>query len=75
MKLFRIILFVLATWGLILGLPIISVAIIRTIRPDQSWVVALATGGIILVLGIIFGEWWSRIIGAVIFKTPKQETK
>ena len=75
MKQVRIILFILATWGMIIGVPIVSTVLIKLHWPHVSWVLASAAGGIMFGIGILTGEWWARIMGGVIFKNARNPTK
>lgn len=49
--------FLLGTWGVILGIPTLGVLFARTWMP--LWA-ALCVGLVLLLIGIVLGEWLAR---------------
>ncbi|MEM9187724.1 MAG: hypothetical protein AAGF12_01010 [Myxococcota bacterium] len=56
-ELLRICCFVLGTWGVVLGVPVVAMLSLRMWLPLE---VAVSIGLVLLVVGVLFGEWLAR---------------
>lgn len=56
-------LFVLGTWGVILGLPALAFLLLA---PHLGTTIAAAIGGVLFALGVFMGEWLARLMNRVL---------
>jgi hypothetical protein len=67
----KIFLFCLLTWGIILVLPFSVFFVVRHWQGESNSWLPLASGCLVFVVGIVFGEWWSRLVTRLIYGAKK----
>ncbi|MFN0251427.1 MAG: hypothetical protein ACKV2T_31415 [Kofleriaceae bacterium] len=65
----RTVLFVFGTWGLILGVPVLSVILLWRHLGEG---IAVAVGVVLLLLGIFVGEWLARLMNHLLDRNKEQ---
>lgn len=72
-KQIKIVLFCLLTWGVILGLPVVLFFVLKVwLGESNSWL-AWAIGVAVLLIGIVLGEWWSRLVNRLVYGSIKNK--
>lgn len=62
----RIALFILLTWGIILGLPVLAFFGLRSQYPHINWLVPGLLSLLLLCSGILLAEWLARLVNWLI---------
>lgn len=63
----RTALFIVATWGIILGASVGAFLGVRHAWPNVHVGIAIGTAAVVLFVGVSLGEWIARLAGMLLF--------
>jgi hypothetical protein len=62
----RTFLFILLTWGVIVGIPIVCFFAIRSLWPAAHVIVSIGVAAALFLFGVLSGEWLARFVNAAL---------
>jgi hypothetical protein len=62
----RTFLFILFTWGVIIGFPVVCFFASRSLWPAAHILIHIGVAVVVLFLGVLLGEWLARFVNAAL---------